>query len=117
MDNVDGPQTIENGVRGELIERRVSAGTCGGGGVREAAAPAVTMVPAAMVRVWVERGARGERAENAERGAAARIVAEQGEKKFAEGPDLTITRQRRGVKLRSRVEGQVPDERTFTGLF
>jgi len=63
------------------------------------------------------KGARGGRAETAERGAPARIVAEQGEKNLAEGPDLTITRQSRGVELRSRVEGQVPVERTFPGLF
>jgi len=76
----------------------------------------VTMVRAAMVRVWVERGARGGRAENVERGAPARIVAEQGAKKFAEGPILTIARQHRGVEFRSRFEGQVPVERTFPGI-
>jgi len=85
--------------------------------MEEAAAPAVTMVPAAMVRVWVERGARLGRAENVEGGAPARIVAGQGAKKLAEGPVLTIVRQRRGVEFRSRVEGQVPVERTFLGIF
>jgi len=65
--------------------------------------------------VWVERGARGGRAENVEGGAPAVIVAEQGEKELAEGPVLTIARQRRGVEFRSRVEGQVPVERTFPG--
>jgi len=116
VENVDGPQTTDNGERGELIEGRVPAGTCGEGGVGEAAAPAVTMVPAAMVRVCVERVARGGRAENVEGGAPTRIVDEQGAKKLAEGPVLTIARQRRGVEFRSCVEGQVSVKRTFPGI-